>query len=83
MSAETQHEATVVRPGSRVHYRDNDGKARVVLIRSEESESWPADSLSANSPIGAALMGGRVGQEIEVILHASIPVHRVKIEAIE
>jgi transcription elongation GreA/GreB family factor len=82
-SAESEREAPIVRAGSRVHIRESDGRARVILMRSDDAEEWAVDSLSTNSPLGLALMGRHVGEEVEVNLHAVIPVRRVKIEAIE
>jgi transcription elongation GreA/GreB family factor len=67
-----------------------DGGSEVVVIRhddpelwAEKPETWIKDSISGNSPIGAALLGRQVGEEVEVFLHASIPVRRVTIEAVE
>ena len=77
------NQAPVVRPGSRVRYRTAGGEQRVVLIRSEDPESWAVDSLSAGSPLGTALLGHRVGDEVDVVLHAAIPTRRVTIEAVE
>jgi transcription elongation GreA/GreB family factor len=82
MSPEADQEP-VVRPGSRVRYRTAGGEHRVVSIRYDEPESWAADSLSADSPLGRALLGRRAGDEVEVVLHAAIPTRRVTIEAIE
>jgi transcription elongation GreA/GreB family factor len=55
----------------------------MILMRCDDGESWAVDSLSTNSPLGLALMGRQVGDDIEVNLHAAIPVRRVKIEGIE
>jgi transcription elongation GreA/GreB family factor len=83
MSAEAEHEEPAVRPGSRVRIRDADGRERAILIRSQDPESWAVDSLALDSPLGAALLGRHAGDEVDVILHPSIPVRRVTIEAIE
>ena len=73
----------VVRPGSRVHISDNDGQVARSPDPKRRVRPWATDSLSADSPLGGALIGGHVGQEDEVVLHTSLPVRRVKIEAIE
>jgi hypothetical protein len=73
----------VVRLGSRVRIRYDQGQSRTVLIRTGEPQAWAVDSLSADSPLGTALMGHHAGEEVEVVLHPSIPSRRVKIEAIE
>jgi transcription elongation GreA/GreB family factor len=82
-SAEPEREGPIVRAGSRVRIRESDGRERLILMRDDDAESWALDGLSTNSPLGAALLGRHVGEEVEVILHAVIPVRRVKIEAIE
>ncbi len=83
MSADGARDGPIVRLGSRVRIRENDGESRIVPIRGDEPGSWATDSLSADSPLGAALLGRRAGDEVEVAMHASIPVRRVTIEAIE
>lgn len=55
----------------------------MVLLRGDGTESWATDSLSADSPLGRALLGHRVGDEVEIALHAAIPTRRLTIEAIE
>jgi transcription elongation GreA/GreB family factor len=82
-SAETEREEPIVRAGSRVRIRESDGQVRVILMRDDDAEVWAWDSLSTNSPLGLALLGRHVGDEVEVNLHAVIPVRRVKIEGIE
>jgi transcription elongation GreA/GreB family factor len=82
-SDETEREAPIVRAGSRVRIRESDGRERMILMRDDDEEAWAWDSLSTNSPLGAALLGRHVGDEVEVDLHAVIPVRRVRIEAIE
>jgi transcription elongation GreA/GreB family factor len=70
-----------VQLGSQVRFREASGERRTVRIR--DDANWAHDMLDAGSPLGRALMGRGVGEEVEVHLAASLPTRRVTIEAIE
>jgi transcription elongation GreA/GreB family factor len=74
-------ETRMVGPSSLVRVRESGRAARTVRIR--DWEAWTPDGIEADSPLGRALMGRHVGDEVEVRLADSLPVRRVKIEAIE
>lgn len=74
-------EGARVQLGSQVRFREASGEWRTVQIR--DDANWTYDMLAAESPLGRALMGHRVGEEVEVHLAASLPTRRVTIEAIE
>ena len=59
-------EPKVVRIGSRVTYREEGGRDAVARLRGGEQRQ--ADDISANSPLGDALLGHKVGDEVVVSL---------------
>jgi transcription elongation factor GreA len=52
-----------VRLGSRVKVRDADGEAEFFVVPAEEADCM-ADRVSADSPLGRALLGCRAGDEV-------------------
>jgi transcription elongation GreA/GreB family factor len=71
----------VVRPGCRVSYREADGKVQAVRIRIEGEPTQ--NGLHPDTPLGRALLGHRVGDQVEIDLHPVLPKRRLTIEAIE
>jgi transcription elongation GreA/GreB family factor len=63
-----------------VRIREVDGEAQTVEICDRAPR--PTSHHPA-SPVGRALMGRRVGDEVDVHLAGGLPVRRVRIEAIE
>ena len=53
----------LVRMGSRVRVRDMDGDAEFAVVPPEEADAT-ADRISASSPLGRALLGRRLGEEV-------------------
>ena len=53
----------VVRLGSRVRVRDVDGDAEFAVVPPEEADAT-AHRISASSPLGRALIGRRLGEEV-------------------
>jgi transcription elongation GreA/GreB family factor len=53
----------VVRLGSKVRVRDVDGDAEFAVVPPEEADV-AADRISASSPLGRALLGRRLGEEV-------------------
>ena len=53
----------VVRLGSRVRVRDADGEAEFEVVPPEEADAV-AERVSASSPLGHALLGRRLGEEV-------------------
>ena len=53
----------VVRLGSRVRVRDADGDAEFAVVPPEEADA-AAERVSASSPLGHALLGRRLGDEV-------------------
>lgn len=53
----------VVRIGSRVRVRDADGEAEFAVIPPEDADP-AAERISASSPLGHALLGRRLGEEV-------------------
>jgi regulator of nucleoside diphosphate kinase len=58
----------VVRMGSRVTYRDANGKTRTVSVVYPTDADIGAQRISVLTPIGAALIGLRAGQTIQWLL---------------
>jgi transcription elongation GreA/GreB family factor len=56
-------EDCVVRMGSRVRVRDVDGDAEFAVVPPEEADI-AANRISASSPLGRALLGRRLGEEV-------------------
>jgi transcription elongation GreA/GreB family factor len=54
---------TEVRIGSRVRVRDIDGDATFEIVEPESADAM-ADRVSAQSPLGSALLGRRVGDRV-------------------
>jgi len=54
---------TRVRIGSRVRVRDVDGEAEFAVVGPEDADAI-ADRVSAESPLGRALLGRRLGEEV-------------------
>lgn len=75
-----QAQATI-EPGSKVRVRDQRGHERVVTVR-DESIHNPA-SVSTESPLGRALLGHHVGDEVSVVLARAIPARKFTITAID
>ncbi len=59
----THEAARVVRIGSRVRIRDADGNAEFSVVDPEEADAV-AERVSASSPLGRALLGRQVGDEV-------------------
>ncbi len=53
----------VVRIGSVVRVRDEDGEAEFALVPHHDADAT-ADRVSADSPIGRALLGRKVGERV-------------------
>ncbi len=53
----------VVRIGSRVRVKDADGEEEFAVVPDEEADAR-ADRVSADSPLGRALLGRRVGEQV-------------------
>lgn len=53
--------SSVVRIGSRVSVRDRDGEAEFRIVEPHEADAV-AERVSAESPLGRALLGRRVGE---------------------
>ncbi len=56
-------EDSVVRMGSRVRVRDIDGEAEFAVVPPEQADV-AAERISATSPLGRALLGRRLGEEV-------------------
>jgi transcription elongation factor GreA len=56
-------DASQVRMGSRVRIRDHDGEAEFDIVPHEDADI-AAERVSAESPIGRALLGRRLGDEV-------------------
>jgi len=54
---------TVVRMGSRVRVRDVDGEEEFAVVPDEEADAT-VDRVSADSPLGRALLGRRLADEV-------------------
>ena len=54
----------VVQIGSRVCIRDCDGDAAFRIVEPEQADAF-ADRVSAESPLGRALLGRRVGDRVQ------------------
>ncbi len=59
----TSTDGAVVRIGSRVRVQDDDGEEEFAVVRHEDADAR-ADRVSADSPLGQALLGRRVGERI-------------------
>ena len=53
----------VIRVGSRVRVRDEDGDEEFTIVAECETDAF-ADRVSAESPFGRALLGHRVGERV-------------------
>jgi transcription elongation GreA/GreB family factor len=53
----------MVRMGSRVRVRDADGEAEFAVVAPEDADA-AAERVSASSPLGRALLGRRLGDEV-------------------
>jgi transcription elongation GreA/GreB family factor len=58
-----------------------DGEPQTVTIFNPDIPT--STSIQADTALGKALMGRRVGDEVEVEMHPALPKRRVTIEAIE
>lgn len=56
-------DGSLVRIGSRVRIRDVDGDAEFFIVRPEDADV-AAERVSAESPLGRALLGRRLGEEV-------------------
>ena len=54
---------SMVRIGSRVRVRDVDGEAEFAVVGPEDADAI-AERVSAESPLGRALLGRRLGDEV-------------------
>ncbi len=54
---------SVIRIGSRVRVRDVDGEAEFAVVGPEEADA-AAERVSAESPLGRALLGRRLGEHV-------------------
>lgn len=59
----TSMDAGMVRIGSRVRVRDADGEDEFTLVPEHEADAY-ARRLSAESPLGRALIGRHVGERV-------------------
>ncbi len=57
--------ATLIGIGSEVHVRDHDGEDRFTIVGSGDSDV-AAGRISADSPLGHALLGHGTGDEVSV-----------------
>ena len=73
-------EATVEH-GSRVSYREPDGGVRTIQIYDGLAPSYT--TVRSDSPLGRAVMGRRVGDEVVIELHGDVPDRTVTIVDIE
>jgi len=55
----------LVRPGSRVAVRDEEGEDEFVIVHPEDADA-PAGRISLDSPLGRALIGRSVGEQVMV-----------------
>jgi transcription elongation factor GreA len=53
----------VIRVGSRVRVRDEDGEEEFTIVAEWEADAF-ADRISAESPFGRALLGHQVGERV-------------------
>jgi transcription elongation factor GreA len=56
-------DASQVRLGSRVRVRDTDGEAEFHIVPSEDADI-AQERIAADSPLGRALLGRRLGDEV-------------------
>ncbi len=56
-------EASLIQMGSRVRIRDADGEAEFCIVPSEDADV-AEQRVSAESPLGRALLGRRLGDEV-------------------
>ena len=73
--------AVAVRQGSRVRIRDANGQENTVTIRDDTAPTYT--SIHSDSPLGKALMGRRVGDQVAVRIARSLPERTVTILAID
>ena len=57
--------ADLVRPGSRVAVRDEEGEDEFVIVHPEDADALER-RISLDSPLGRALVGRAVGEEVVV-----------------
>lgn len=69
---EAPHPAGTVAIGSRVTARDNTGRTHTFVIVSPVEADAAHGHISAESPIGAALLGRRTGDEVNVKVPAGL-----------
>jgi transcription elongation GreA/GreB family factor len=69
---ETRHPAGTVAIGSRVTAQDNAGRTHTFVIVSPVEADAARGHISAESPIGAALLGRRAGDEVSVKVPAGL-----------
>jgi transcription elongation GreA/GreB family factor len=62
---------SVVRMGSRVRVRDADGEAEFAVVPPEDADAV-AERVSASSPLGRALLGRRLGEEVRFRVRAGV-----------
>ncbi len=77
---ETRSDDGVIRPGSTVTFRDEDGVDAYTLVGAAEANPR-AGRISVSSPVGARLLGHRVGDEVEVPTPSGM--RRLRIERVE
>ncbi len=56
-------DASLIQMGSRVRIRDTDGEAEFCIVPSEDADV-AEERVSAESPLGRALLGRRLGEEV-------------------
>jgi len=61
----------VVRVGSRVRVRDEDGEEEFTIVADCEADAF-ADRISAESPFGRALLGHQVGERVRFLAPGGI-----------
>jgi transcription elongation factor GreA len=66
----------LVRPGSRVAVRDDDGDDEFVLVHAEDADAY-AGRISLDSPLGRALLGRAVGDQVVVRAPGGVRLVRV------
>jgi transcription elongation GreA/GreB family factor len=57
-------DASLVHMGSRVRIRDDDGEEEFSIVPPEDADV-SAERVSAESPLGRALLGRRLGEEVQ------------------
>ena len=81
--ATAEETGNVVKAGSRVRIQVEEGGEHVIRLRSDDPNTWTAESIHVTTPLGRAVQGHRVGDTVEVEVHQILPVRKVEILAID